>query len=51
MTTKTETGQFAVKQAGILVRKRFGTRAKAEAWAKLNYRGTDWEVIQISDDQ
>ena len=44
---KTETGKFAVKQAGILVRKLFETKAEAEAWAKWNYRGTDWEVIPV----
>ncbi len=51
MTTKTETESFAVKQAGILVRKRFESKAAAEAWAKWNYRGTDWEVVQVRDPQ
>ena len=47
MTDKSELGKFAVKQAGILVRKRFETEEEARAWANENYRGTDWEIIQV----
>lgn len=42
------TNKYAVKQAGILVRKHFDTEADARAWATRNYRGTDWEVIEIA---
>lgn len=51
-------GKFAVRHAGILVipqqeihgksmREPFDTEAQAEAWARRNYRGADWEVVQF----
>lgn len=47
-------GKFAICHANILVipqrggeRKPFDTKAEASGWARQNYRGNDWKVVQI----
>lgn len=49
--------KFAIMHAGLVVipkrggrRRAFETKDEARSWAAWNYRGNNWEVIQLTKD-
>jgi hypothetical protein len=40
-------GRFAILHSGVIVATRFDTEQEAEVWARWNYKGPNWEVIEL----